>query len=56
MVFRYNNDSVGYLPTREAFPEGGYGVTWASRVTEEAEGQICVASTRALERCREDRG
>ena len=56
MVFGYSNDSVGYLPTREAFPEGGYGVTWASRVTEEAEGQICVASTRALERCREDRG
>lgn len=55
MVFGYSNDSVGYVPTREAFPEGGYGVTWASRVTEEAQELILQASRGALERCREDR-
>ena len=52
MIFGYTNDSVGYLPTRAAFPEGGYGVTWTSRVDERAEELILDASRKALARCR----
>jgi hypothetical protein len=48
MVFGYTNDSVGYLPTRSAFPQGGYGVTWTSRVDERAEGLVASAAHRAL--------
>jgi hypothetical protein len=53
MVFGYTNDSVGYLPTRKAFPDGGYGVTWTSRVDETAEGLVLDASRRVLARCRQ---
>jgi len=50
MVFGYTNDSVGYLPTRSAFPQGGYGVTWTSRVDERAEELVANAAHRALAR------
>ena len=53
MVCGYTNDSVGYLPTRKAFPDGGYGVTWTSRVDERAEALVLAASRRALARCRQ---
>lgn len=53
MVFGYTNDSVGYLPTQKAFPDGGYGVTWTSRVDETAEELILDASRRVLARCRQ---
>jgi hypothetical protein len=32
----YSNGSVGYIPTRRAYPEGGYEVTHACRVAAEA--------------------
>ena len=53
MVFGYTNDSVGYLPTSSAFPQGGYGVAWTSRVDEHAEALILEATRKALTRCRE---
>jgi neutral ceramidase len=53
MVFGYTNDSVGYLPTPSAFPQGGYGVAWTSRVDEHAEALILEATRKALTRCRE---
>jgi neutral ceramidase len=53
MVFGYTNDSVGYLPTRAAFPQGGYGVAWTSRVDENAEPLILAAAQKALVGCRE---
>jgi len=52
MVFGYTNDSVGYLPTRSAFPQGGYGVTWTSRVDERAEELVANAADQVLARSR----
>ncbi|NWG76012.1 MAG: hypothetical protein HXY24_15660, partial [Rubrivivax sp.] len=54
MVFGYTNDSIGYLPTRDAFPHGGYGVSWTSRVDETAEELLLAAARKALARCHED--
>ena len=53
MIYGYTNDSVGYLPTRDAFPQGGYGVAWTSRVDERAEALIVQTAHQALVKCRE---
>ena len=42
----YTNGSIGYVPTRNAYPEGGYEVTHACRVDPDAGDQInegCLA-------------
>ena len=52
-VCGYANDSVGYLPTRAAFPQGGYGVTWTSRVDERAEELIAATAQDVLARSRQ---
>lgn len=47
----YANGSIGYVPVPEAYPEGGYEVTHASRVAPEAAGQLtdaCLTALKAL--------
>ena len=47
----YANDSIGYVPVPEAYPEGGYEVMHASQVDPEAAGILtdgCVALLRRL--------
>ena len=39
----YTNGSVGYVPTRSAYPDGGYEVTHACRVDPEA-GELISAT------------
>jgi len=46
------NGSIGYVPIPEAYPEGGYEVTHASRVGPEAAGLLVEASLRVLRRAR----
>jgi hypothetical protein len=53
LVFSYSNDFVWYLPTPEALPEGGYGATWSSRVTDEARDLVLKAADAALIKCRD---
>ena len=36
------NDAIGYLPTRESFPQGGYEVTVGSTVYEPGTGERLV--------------
>jgi hypothetical protein len=47
LIAGYANGSVGYLPTAEAYPEGGYEVTHACRVDPEA-GQMIEAEAGRL--------
>jgi hypothetical protein len=44
----YANGSIGYVPVPEAYPEGGYEVTHASRVAPEAAGRLTDACLAAL--------
>jgi predicted Fe-Mo cluster-binding NifX family protein len=46
------NGAIGYVPVPEAYPEGGYEVTHASRVGPEAAGTLVNASVRVLRRAR----
>ena len=48
LIAGYTNGSVGYLPTVEAYPEGGYEVTHACRVDPEAGQMIEAAAGRLL--------
>lgn len=46
-----SNDSIGYVPVPEAYPDGGYEVTHASRVDPEAAGILreeCLAALRSV--------
>jgi hypothetical protein len=47
LIAGYANGSVGYLPTAEAYPEGGYEVTHACHVDPEA-GQLIEAEAGRL--------
>jgi hypothetical protein len=45
------NDSIGYVPVPEAYPDGGYEVTHASRVDPEAAGvlqETCLAALHSV--------
>jgi len=44
----YTNGSIGYVPTVESYPEGGYEVTHACRVNPEAEEIITAGCLRLL--------
>ena len=44
----YTNGSIGYVPTRQAYPEGGYEVTHACQVDPDAGGIINEACLRVL--------
>ena len=47
----YTNGSIGYVPTVDAYPEGGYEVTHACQVNPEAGGMInenCLALLRQV--------
>jgi hypothetical protein len=44
----YTNGSIGYVPTRQAYPEGGYEVTHACRVDPDAGDIINDACLRML--------
>ena len=47
----YTNGSIGYVPTVDAYPEGGYEVTHACQVDPEAGGMInenCLALLRQV--------
>jgi neutral ceramidase len=46
----YANGSVGYIPTPEAYPEGGYEVEYASRVNPGAAGMIIEGCLSLLEK------
>ena len=48
----YANDSIGYIPIPEAYPDGGYEVTHASQVDPEAAGILtegCLSLLHELE-------
>jgi neutral ceramidase len=45
----YANDSIGYIPVPEAYKDGGYEVTHASRVDPEAAGILSEACSRLLQ-------
>lgn len=48
----YTNGAIGYVPTVDAYPEGGYEVTHACQVNPEAGGMInenCLALLRQVE-------
>lgn len=45
----YTDGSIGYVPTRDAYPEGGYEVTHACRVAPEAGDLVVSTSGRLLE-------
>lgn len=44
----HSNDSIGYIPIPEAYPEGGYEVTHASQVAPEAAGILTEGCLRLL--------
>jgi hypothetical protein len=46
----YTDGTIGYVPTRAAYAEGGYEVTHACRVAPEAGEQIEDESVRLLRR------
>lgn len=46
----YTNGDVGYVPTPDAYPEGGYEVEYASRVDPDAGRVLAEACLRALGR------
>jgi hypothetical protein len=46
----YTDGTIGYVPTRSAYAEGGYEVTHACQVAPEAGEQLEQASARLLER------
>ena len=46
----YANGTIGYVPTPESYPEGGYEVTHACRVGPEAAGMIADQSLELLRR------
>ena len=45
----YTNGSVGYVPTRSAYPEGGYEVTHACRVDPGADEMLNAAALEGLQ-------
>ncbi|HEX4214796.1 MAG TPA: hypothetical protein VIA06_15870 [Candidatus Dormibacteraeota bacterium] len=47
MFAGYTDGSIGYVPTRDAYPEGGYEVTHACRVAPEA-GELVVSTAGRL--------
>jgi hypothetical protein len=53
-VSGYTNGSTGYLPTAEAFDEGGYEVEMASPYAREAGAAFAVAAGQLLDRLRRD--
>ena len=48
----YTNGNIGYVPTPEAYVEGGYEVDMACKVDPQAAGMILEACIRALGKCR----
>lgn len=44
IVAELANDAIGYMPTRDAFPQGGYEVTVGSTVYEPGAGEMLVES------------
>lgn len=46
----YGDCGPGYLPTAEAYPEGGYEAGWAALVAPEADGVLRGTMSRLLER------
>jgi hypothetical protein len=46
----YTDGTIGYVPTRAAYAEGGYEVTHACRVAPEAGEQVEDESVRLLRR------
>ncbi|NCP33076.1 MAG: hypothetical protein GW867_23940, partial [Armatimonadetes bacterium] len=51
LFLAYSNGSIGYVPTPESYPEGGYEVSHACRVGPAAAGTIVEASLAALRQC-----
>ncbi|OIO94404.1 MAG: hypothetical protein AUJ96_28740 [Armatimonadetes bacterium CG2_30_66_41] len=51
LFLAYSNGSIGYVPTPESYPEGGYEVSHACRVGPGAAGIIVEASLAALRQC-----
>jgi len=49
----YANDSIGYVPVPEAYPEGGYEVMYASQVDPEAAGIVTDGCLQLLRRLHE---
>jgi len=49
----YSNGSIGYIPTRRAYAEGGYEVTHACRIAPEAGEMIERAALGLLSRLAE---
>ena len=45
----YTNGSIGYVPTRSAYPEGGYEVTHACQVDPDAGDLINAGCLEALQ-------
>jgi len=52
MFLGYTNGSIGYVPIPEAYPEGGYEVTHASRVGPEAAGIVTDTAGALLRKVR----
>ena len=52
MFLGYTNGSIGYVPIPEAYPEGGYEVTHASRVGPEAAGIVTDTAAGLLRKVR----
>jgi len=51
LVAGLSNDAIGYLPTRESFPQGGYETTVGSTVyTEDAAERLVASAVAQLER------
>ena len=48
----YTNGNIGYVPTPEAYAEGGYEVDMACKVDPQAAGIITEGCVRALGKCR----
>jgi hypothetical protein len=46
----YANDSIGYIPIPEAYPDGGYEVTHASKVDPEAAGILADGCIKLLQK------
>jgi len=56
MFVGYTNGSIGYVPVAEAYPEGGYEVTHASRVGPGAAGMVTDTALALLRRVKGAKG